>query len=388
MASIVIAQGGGPTAVINSTLSGAIQRVRQLDPTITVLGSRKGIEGLMARDVVDLSSLGPSDLTRLGNTPGAALGSTRNKPDPAAAASILEALKEVQARGFIYIGGNDTAGTLELLRANGSGFCQFVHAPKTIDNDLMENDHTPGFISAANFNAHAFASVDLDVRAFGGIYVGIVMGRHAGFLTAAPVAWQKGPDDAPHLFYPPERSFTVARFISEITSVYKRLGRCVVAMSEGVQDESGTPLAITLANKAGQEIARDAHGNAQLTGGDLGVEIQRLLKSHYPTARTRVDTFGYLPRAFSATVDPTDLREANDVGIAAAQNVFERSGSVALVQEDDRITTRLVDLQKVAARTRLMPESFFNPDGSISDDGRRYFQRLLPPAPAFSAPFV
>src|SRR6201999_1477041 len=97
--------------------------------------------------------------------------------------------------------GNDTAGTLELLRSRSTSSCQFVHAPKTIDNDLVANDHVPGFISAAAFVANAFASVDLDFRAMPGIYVGIVMGRHAGFLSASPVAWRDGPDDAPQLIY-------------------------------------------------------------------------------------------------------------------------------------------------------------------------------------------
>ena len=102
---------------------------------------------------------------RLGNTPSAGLGSTRDKPDPKACEAIFAALEALDARAFIYIGGNDTAGTLELLRSQSTGACRFVHAPKTIDNDLMENDHVPGFISAGAFVAHAFASVDLDFRA-------------------------------------------------------------------------------------------------------------------------------------------------------------------------------------------------------------------------------
>jgi 6-phosphofructokinase len=195
MPSIVIAQGGGPTAVINQTLCGAILAARKHDPSLRILGARYGVRGLTAGNVVDLTAVSEADLYRLGNTPNSALGSTRDKPDSGACAYILAALDRLDARAFVYIGGNDTAGALELLRQQSSGPCHFVHAPKTIDNDLMENDHVPGFISAAAFVANALVSVDLDFRAMPGIYVAIVMGRHAGFLTAAAAGWQQSPDD-------------------------------------------------------------------------------------------------------------------------------------------------------------------------------------------------
>jgi 6-phosphofructokinase 1 len=282
MPSIVIAQGGGPTAVINQTLCGAILAARRHDPSVRILGARYGVRGLTAGNVVDLTTIPEAQLRRLGNTPNSALGSTRDKPDSGACADILAALDRLDARAFVYIGGNDTAGTLELLRQHSSGRCHFVHAPKTIDNDLMENDHVPGFISAAAFVANALVSVDLDFRAMPGIYVAIVMGRHAGFLAAAAAGWQQSPDDAPNLIYTPEKPFSVVQFLDEVDAVYARLGRCIVSMSEGVQDEAGRPLAEAL---AGEAVERDAHGNLQLTSGDLGIEIQRALKSRFPKAR-------------------------------------------------------------------------------------------------------
>ena len=153
MPSIVIAQGGGPTAVINQTLCGAILAARRHDPSLRILGARYGVRGLTTGNVVDLTTIPDAQLRRLGNTPNSALGSTRDKPDSGACADILAALDQLDARAFVYIGGNDTAGTLELLRQRSSGPCHFVHAPKTIDNDLVENDHVPGFISAAAFVA-------------------------------------------------------------------------------------------------------------------------------------------------------------------------------------------------------------------------------------------
>src|SRR5205823_11215111 len=132
-----------------------------------------------------------------------------------------------------------------------------IHIPKTIDNDLMVNDHTPGFPSAARFVACAFAGLNLDVEALRGVYVAVVMGRHAGFLTAASALARKYPDDGPHLIYVPERTFSVDKFLSDVKATVERHGRCVVAVSEGIHDAQGTPITVSLA----KQVERDAHGN-------------------------------------------------------------------------------------------------------------------------------
>ncbi|MDZ5452912.1 diphosphate--fructose-6-phosphate 1-phosphotransferase [Labrys sp. ZIDIC5] len=385
MSSIVIAQGGGPTAVINQTLCGAIIAARRHDPSLRILGARHGVRGLTRGDLVDLTALSEGDLERLARTPNSGLGSTRDKPDPAYCQTILQALEKLDARGFIYIGGNDTAGTLDLLRQQSTGSCSFVHAPKTIDNDLMENDHVPGFISAAAFVANAFVSMDLDFRAMPGIYVAIVMGRHAGFLSAAAAGWQQAPEDAPHLIYTPEKPFSVEQFLNDVDMVYTRVGRCIVSMSEGVQDETGRPLAEALAAGA---VERDAHGNVQLTGGDLGIEIQKALKQRFPKARARVDTLGYLPRGYLGIIDEADAKEAFEAGAFAAQSAFTGSGSVVLHHDGKHTSPRIVALDQVAGRTRHMPDSFFTGANAVSDEGRAYFRRLLPPRPDIFTPFV
>ena len=244
--SLVIAQGGGPTAVINQTLAGAVVEARRRDPALRILGARFGVSGLVNDDLVDLTDIGEDRLRAVAGLPSAALGSTRDKPDADYCARILERLADLNARAFIYVGGNDTSGTLDLLRASATGDVCFIHAPKTIDNDLVENDHTPGYISAAWFVAAAFASVDLDFRAMPGIYAGIVMGRHAGFLTAAAAAWRREPGQGPHLVYGPELPFSPDRLVTDIQRVFGRHGRCIIAISEGVQDEAGRPLAESL----------------------------------------------------------------------------------------------------------------------------------------------
>ena len=190
-------------------------------------------------DVLDLGALTDADLVLLGETPSAALGTTRDKPDAGMTEAALSAFDNLKARAFIYTGGNDKAATLDLLRQHSTGACHFVHAPKTIDNDLMGNDHTPGFISAASVVAHAFTSVD--------------------------------------------------RFLADIEAVDRRPGRCVVSMSDGVQDETGLPFAEAPAKAAGA-WSSGTRGNVQPTGGDLGMEIGRVLKARFPEVRSHVDT--------------------------------------------------------------------------------------------------
>lgn len=378
--TVVIAQGGGPTAVINQTLAGAVSETKQRAPDARILGARFGVRGIRDGDFVDLGALPDDELRRIANTPGAALGSTRDKPDEAYCRAILDGLRTVGARRFVYIGGNDTAGTLQILDENAEGGIAFVHAPKTIDNDLVENDHTPGFISAGEFVASAFLSVDQDFRAMPGVYVGIVMGRHAGFLTAAAAAWRHDDTDGPHLVYVPERAFSVERLIDDIKAARGRFGRCVVAMSEGVTGTDGRPLVESLI--APDRIERDAHGNIQLSGGDLGLAVQSAISDALPGTRVRIDTFGYLPRGFIGIINETDASEAFAAGAFAAEAAEKGSGSVALHHDGQMTTMKLVPLASVAGKTRTMPEAFLDPSANrLSDAGRAYFHRLLPERP-------
>ena len=378
----VIAQGGGPTAVVNQTLAGAVMQARRVYSNAKVLGARHGVRGVAAGDFADLSALSESDLRAIAETPGSALGSTRDRPDAGYCGRVLAGLRAAGADAFIYIGGNDTAGTLHTLELEADGKIVFVHAPKTIDNDLVENDHTPGFISAALFVAQAFLSIDLDFRALPGIYVGIVMGRHAGFLTASAAAWRRDRADGPHLVYVPEVPFSVDALLADIRETRDRFGRCVVAMSEGVT-EGGVSLAESLISPGLKE--RDSHGNVQLTGGDLGLALQQRIKQAFPGVRVRVDTFGYLPRGFVGAISERDRAEAFDVGAFAITACEQKSGSVALQFADGETRLSLVDLAAVAGKTRLLPAEFLDPAvNHITDSCLAYLGRLLPPGPDIS----
>ncbi|GLS33937.1 6-phosphofructokinase 1 [Mesorhizobium albiziae] len=385
--TFVIAQGGGPTAVINQTLAGAVAEIERRYPDARILGSRHGVRGIRDGDYVDFSDVPPERMRAIGRTPGAALGSTRDKPDAAYCELVLKGLQKVGADAFIYIGGNDTAGTQQILSDAAGGAIAFVHAPKTIDNDLVENDHTPGFISAGEFVAGAFRSVDLDFRALPGVYVGIVMGRHAGFLTAAAAAWRDDEDDGPHLIYVPERPFSVPRFIDDVRSTLDKYKRCIVAVSEGVTTEDGRALVESLV--PADKLERDAHGNIKLSGSDLNMAFERALAEGLPGKRARVDALGYMPRGYIGAINETDSREAYEAGVFAVDTADHGGGSVALQVENGKTVMRRVALSAVAGKTRHMPDDFLLPDANqLSAAGMAYLNRLIPEKYQIGRPFV
>ena len=253
----IIAQGGGPTAVINQSLVGAALECRKFKQVTHVYGAKHGVSGIINEQFVDLSQATSNNLESVGNTPGAALGSTRDKPDKEYCHKIFEVFRKYNIRYFFYIGGNDSSDTCRIVNqfADEAGYeCRCVHIPKTIDNDLVVTDHCPGYGSAAKYVALAFAGANLDNRAIPGVYIAVVMGRHAGFLTAASAAYRRYPDDGPHLVYLPERQFKKEKFLADVEDVYNKHKRCIIAVSEGVwseKDETGKelPLIATLSRK-------------------------------------------------------------------------------------------------------------------------------------------
>jgi 6-phosphofructokinase len=385
--TFVIAQGGGPTAVINQTLVGTVLEARRQHPGCRILGSRFGVRGIRDGDLVDLTNLPEAQLRQIANTPSAALGSTRDKPDAAYCEVILKGLRDIGTTAFVYIGGNDTSGTQAILRDASSGDIAFVHAPKTIDNDLEENDHTPGFISAAEMVAGSFLSVDLDFRALPGLYCGIVMGRHAGFLTAASAAWRLDEESGPHLVYVPERAFERARFVDDVKRTMAKHGRCIVAISEGISSPSGKSMVEELVSP--ELIERDAHGNVRLSGTDLGQAIERVIAEDLKGIRARVDTFGYLPRGNIGMISEVDAREAFDAGAYAVTVAGEGGGSVALQFDGEKTVTRRVPLENVAGKTRHMPDDFLDgEENRLSAKGMAYLERLVPRRFNPAKPFV
>ncbi len=366
--NMLIAQSGGPSMVINQSLVGAVVAALEAPVIGKIYGARHGIKGILEEDLVDLRKQSRKTLEAVALTPSSALGSVRRKPSPEDCAAIFRVLLSRGVRYFFYIGGNDSAETVHIIneearRAKYDIAC--FHIPKTIDNDLRENDHTPGFGSAARFVASAIMGDNLDNRALGGVKIDVIMGRHAGFLTAASALARVYPDDGPHLIYLPERPFSIDRFTADVKRVMKRIGRCVVAVSEGISDAEGTPIISKFITET------DSHGNAQLSGtGALGDLLAKVVKEKAGVSRVRADTFGYLQRSFPGVVSPTDAREARLVGetaVATAVSGKTSSGSVAIKRKPGKryaVTFEIVPLRAVAKNTRHMPTAFINAAGN------------------------
>jgi 6-phosphofructokinase 1 len=360
---------------------GVALEARRFRNVTRVYGALHGVRGIVNEDFIDLTQETSHNLELVAATPSSALGSTRDKPDMAYCQQIFEVLRAHEIEHFFYIGGNDSADTVRIvsMEAQKAGYpLRSIHIPKTIDNDLVGNDHTPGFPSAARFVAQAFAGANLDNAALPGVYVGVVMGRHAGFLTAASALGKKFPDDGPHLIYVPERTFELERFLHDVKTMYERHGRCVIAVSEGIHDASGEPVATLLA----KEIERDQHGNVQLSGtGALADLLCDEIKAKLGIKRVRGDTFGYLQRSFIGCVSDVDQREAREVGEKAVQFAMwgDCDGSVVIKRTGFySVDYELLPLDQVAGKTRVMEDQFLNAAGTdVTDAFRLYLRPLL-----------
>lgn len=378
---VLIAQGGGPTAVINQSLVGAVLEARKYQQVTKVYGALCGVEGIVNENFLDLSQETTHNLEQVAKTPSSALFSTRVKPDEKFCKEMFDVMRAQDVRYFFYIGGNDSSDTVRIVneQAKKSSYdFRAIHIPKTIDNDLVMNDHTPGFGSAARFVAQAFSGVNLDNMALAGVYIGVVMGRHAGFLTAASAMANKYPDDGPHLVYVPERSFDMDKFLSDVKRTYDKLGRCVIAVSEGISDAHGTPIITKLMKK----VEKDAHGNVQLSGtGALGDLLCEEIKAKLGIKRVRSDTFGYLQRSFLGCVSDVDQHEAREVGEKAAQYAIwnKVDGSITIQRTGDySVDYQIVPLELIAGKTRHMPDEYINAEGNhVTEAFRKYCAPLM-----------
>jgi len=368
-ANAVVGQSGGPTHVINASLVGIIEEANKHPEIKNLYGARHAVVGMAKDDFIDLKKLSADTLERVAATPCSALGSSRDKPDEEYCAKILEVFKKRNIRYFFYIGGNDSANTANIvstIAANSGYELRVFHIPKTIDNDLLITDHCPGYGSAAKFEACALMGDDLDNRTLPGIKIDVIMGRHAGFLAAAAALGKQRDDDGPHLVYFPERPVSLDKFLGDVEGVYKKLSRCVVAVSEGLRDADG----IEWAKKLAEGVETDAHGNIQLSGtGALADFLSAQVKAKLKVKRVRADTFGYLQRSFPGLQSEVDMREARWCGRHAVRYAMEGvSGSVAIRRlasgPDYEVELFRTELSSVTEKTKSMPEEFINTEGN------------------------
>ena len=383
----VIGQSGGPTSVINQSLVGVVLEMKKAKLVDQLLGARHGVRGIVNDDFINLLKAPDDLLERVAQTPAAALGSTRDKPDAAYCEKIFKSFAKHNVRYFFYIGGNDSADTARIvgeLAAKEGHELKVFHIPKTIDNDLRVHDHTPGYGSAAKFVAAAIMGDNYDNRSLPGIKVDVIMGRHAGFLTAASVLARQNDEDGPHLIYVPEAPLTEEKFLADVDRIYSKKGRCLIAASEGI----GRPDGKTWAEAMSSNLEKDAHGNIQLSGtGALGDYMASLITKKLPAPggkklRVRADTFGYLQRSFPGFVSETDAHEAHVVGQMAVRYASqgEKGGSVAMKRAaggEYKIETFLTPLSTVARETKHLDASYISDGNNITDAFKQYVKPLV-----------
>ena len=380
LGNVLIGQSGGPTAVINQSLVGLVETCQGSKKVGRILGAVHGIQGVLQNQIVDLGRESRRTLESVARTPGSALRSVRKKPTQEECERIFHRLEELDVHWFFYIGGNDSAETANLLSrmAQDAKYeLAIFHVPKTIDNDLRVTDHCPGYPSAARFVALALMGDNQDNRSLPGIKIDVIMGRHAGWLTAASVLARQHEEDGPHLVYCPERVFRMDEFLADVDRVQRLLGRCVIAVSEGIHDENGNVIG------AGEE--RDSHGNVQLSGsGALGDLLAATIKQKLGSKlRVRADTFGYLQRSFAGVVSETDAKEARRVGERAAEVALKgqrASGSISILRKPRQqyaVSYEVTDLERVAKEQRKLDERFLSGSSGLTPAFSEWLRPLV-----------
>ncbi len=385
--SILVGQSGGPTAVINATLAGVFQNAQRRGVG-HVYGMRNGIRGFLENGVVDLGEKLPDSISfeLLKRTPGAYLGSCRYRlPDAAQDErpyeTVFDLLKRWKIDCFFYIGGNDSMDTISKLsdygRAVGSPI-RFIGVPKTIDNDLVLTDHTPGYGSAAKYIAVAMKEVILDATVYGTPYVTLVetMGRNAGWLTAA-AALARGQDcEGVDMICLPEIPFHVDRFIDKVAGMQKKRASIVIAVSEGVKLEDGR----YVCELSDDARCTDAFGHTNLTGTAryLANQVAQRLK-----VKTRAIELSTLQRCAAHLTSRTDITEAYQVGGAAVKAALEghtgQMVSINRISDDPyQMTTQLVAVDQVANLEKKVPLEWVNDT----------FTDMLPPFLQYARPLI
>ena len=383
MFNIAIAQSGGPTAAINATLAGVFARAEKTEEVDEIYGALNGIEGIINDHLINLRHIimNEEDKDLLMKTPSTILGSCRYKlpsleEDDLQYKTIVENLQKHHIKVFFYIGGNDSMDTVmkldAYLKREQIDIC-VVGVPKTIDNDLMETDHTPGFGSAAKYVAISLQEIIRDSRVYSIPSVTIVeiMGRDAGWLAASSCVLRANGEPAPHLIYLPESTFTLEQYIQDVKNAMTRYKAVIIAVSEGVAFPDG----------GAEEQAKDAFGHTQNAG--IGKKLEEYTAKHFQ-CKVRSIELNVMQRCSSHAASLTDLEESERIGGAAAEFGVEyhQSGIMAAFKRISNNPYRVeiipCPVQDVANKEKKFPVEWISPEGNnVTVDALNYFLPLI-----------
>lgn len=378
---LLIAQGGGPTAVMNGSLYGVVREALSADRLGGVFGARNGIRGVLRDDLIDLGAQPDATLEGLRTAPGAALGSSRDALDEQEEQQLLEKLREWGVRWLLLQGGNGSmTAALRLHRsAEAAGHAlQTIGVPKTVDNDLPGTDRCPGFGSAARYVAQSVRDLGMDIRALPTpVSVFETLGRHTGWVAAASALGRERAGDAPHRIYLPERAFEPERFLGDVDDLVRQQGWAVVAVSEGLSDRDGRPLALATQGAA----SSDAFGRP--LPGDVGNHLAGLVSQRLGL-RCRSEKPGLCARSSALHVSSQDQADAEAVGRAAVRGALAgRSGEMVTLEPLQRTGEALpgtgaVPLAEVAEGERRVPQGWIDPAGNdVTEDLTQYTRPLI-----------
>ena len=360
----MVVQGGGPTAVFNTSLASIVEETLSQSRIKKIFGARSGMKGLSSGDTIDLSGLGPADISSIGSSPGAALGSSRFKPTETDLERCVEHLKRLEVRHLLFMGGNGTMSGAQRF----SDFCktlgfglQIIGVPKTIDNDIAATDRCPGFGSAARFVAMSTLDLSMDIRSLPQpVSIFETLGRDVGWLAASATLARRKADDAPHLVYIPEIPFSLPKFLTDLEAVVSRVGWAVVVVSEGIANRDGTPI-------FEQKIAsREGSPNRPLIGGVAqylsGVVAEQL------GIRCRSEKPGLIGRSCMAHVSEQDRKDAALVGRegvrALLSGATDQMVALRSLDHSSGAASELISLNEAAGPSRHIPAHWLTGDGS------------------------
>ncbi|WP_440896730.1 diphosphate--fructose-6-phosphate 1-phosphotransferase [Amphibacillus sp. Q70] len=358
-ANLLVVHGGGPTAVMNSSLYGVIMEAKQNQAIDKIYGAIGGTEAILTGNFLDLGLTSDEQLERLLHTPGTAIGSSRFALEDEHYRQMVEIFKQHKIKYVLFNGGNGTMDTCgKVYRICQDEDICVIGIPKTIDNDLAIIDHAPGFGSAAKYIAHSVAGVAQDVKALP-IHVTVIetMGRNAGWITAASALARKAKDDAPHLIYLPERPFNEAEFLADVEELYQRLGGVVVVVSEGLKNEQGESIVPPIFKT-----------DRAIYYGDVSAHLANLIIKKLGI-KARSEKPGLLGRASSYLQSKVDRDEAVRVGREAVQVAISGESGVMIgidrvPGETYQIKTPRIPLDQVMLHEKTLPEAFINARGN------------------------
>ena len=385
MSNCIIAQSGGPTSVINSSVVGLLNSNKEFKTFEKVYGGLNGIEGILNKNIIDLTLVSDEEINQFRFTPSSGLGSCRYKLKDVDSCSeeyekLISILKEYDIKAFFYVGGNDSMDTIaklsEYAKLNNIDIT-FIGIPKTIDNDLKFTDHTPGFGSAAKFIATTALETYLDASVYinNGIFILETMGRDTGWLAASACIAKINNKPVVDFIYLPETEFDKEKFIKEVKEKFEEQNKVYIVVSEGIKDKSGKFISEF------ECTSEDKFGHAQL--GGVSNYLKMLILQEGFTTRVKALELGILQRCAMHCASDVDLKEAYNVGKMALKYASEgETGKMININrecnEPYEVFYSIVDADKVANHVKYFPKEWINEEGNfVNDEAYSYFEPLI-----------